>query len=158
MHEIYLQAARELSDASLGGQDTLRLKVISTSMAPLLKPGDYVLVKSTDLGLIHRGDLVVTRRVDGYLTHRLVAVNTQGWHTKGDRNRDTDAPVDSAAILGRVMAVDRGGKIYPKGTRMQRGMARIQGWLGWQGATCRSLLVARLTRLGSYVLALMFRC
>jgi signal peptidase I len=158
MHEIYLQAARELSETSSGRQDILRLKVISTSMAPLLQTGDHVLVKSTALGSIHCGDIIVTEREDGYLTHRLVAVNTQGWHTKGDRNHTLDAPVDPTAIVGVVITVDRRGKLYPMRTRAQLGIARIQGWLGWREVNCRSSLVARFVRWGSYALSLIFHC
>jgi signal peptidase I len=152
MHDRYLQTARELSDASLNGQDQLRLNVVSSSMAPFLRPGDHVLVRPASLGSIQRGDLIVTRREDGYLTHRLIAVDSQGWYTKGDRNHRADAPVGDLAIVGMVTAIERRGKLRSIITRPQRFIGRIQAWLGWQEITCHSLLAARFARIISRVL------
>src|SRR3972149_9108006 len=111
MQDIYRQTAQELSEVSLQTHSQLCLKVTSPSMAPLLRPGDQIVVQATEVSAIKRGDLVLTRREEGFLTHRLVVIDSKGWHTKGDRNRIADAPVAVPAILGLVISIERDGKL-----------------------------------------------
>jgi hypothetical protein len=120
MEDFYQQVALELSDANLPDQGLLRLKVTSQSMVPLLRPGDYVLVKSTSAEFILRGDLIVTRRAD-----------SRGWLTKGDQNRQVDAPVGEREIIGLVVAFERYGKLHSLRTRIRILVARWLGCLGW---------------------------
>jgi len=152
MHDVYRQVAHELSDASLIGPGQLRLKVTSHSMTPLLRPGDHVLVQSVSLDTLQRGDLLVTRRADGYLTHRLVAVDALGWHTKGDRNCQADAPIEAQSIVGLVIAVERQGKTRYIRTRSHRVLARLIGWLGWQETSCNTLIGSWLAKMVSRIL------
>jgi signal peptidase I len=147
MHDVYRQVAHELSGASLAGQGQLRLKVTSHSMSPLLRPGDHVLVQAVSSETLQRGDLLVTQRMDDYLTHRLVAVNELGWHTKGDRNRRADAPISAQFITGLVVAVERRGHTRNIRTRPRRLVARFQGWLGWKEANSNSRPGTWLARL-----------
>jgi signal peptidase I len=147
MHDVYRQVAHELSGASLAGQEQLRLKVTSRSMSPLLRPGDHVLVQVVSPDTLQRGDLLVTQRIDGYLTHRLVAVNELGWYTKGDRNRRADAPISAQLITGLVVAVERRGYTRSIRTRPRILVARFQGWLGWKEANNNSRPGTWLARL-----------
>lgn len=156
MHDLYRKVALQLSDASLNGQGVLRLKVTSQSMAPLLRPGDYILVESTPLDKIRRGDLIVTRREDDYLTHRLVAKSAQGWLTKGDQNSQADAPVEVREVVGLVVAYVRLGKLHSLRTRYWQIIAWLQGWLGWQEIACHSKLGKGSVRIISR--ALRFLC
>jgi signal peptidase I len=156
MHEIYFRTARELNEASQNKQDLLRLKVTSRSMDPILRIGDHVLVQSTSPSLIRCGDLIVTRREDGYLTHRLLTVDERGWHTKGDRNQMADAPVDASIIVGLVIAIERQGKLRNIRLRPQCWITRVQRWLGWQEIKCNSQLEGRTARVISRVLSLFF--
>jgi signal peptidase I len=156
MREIYLRTAREINDASLKEQNLLRLKVTSPSMAPLLRIGDHVLVQSTSPRSIQCGDLIVTRREDGYLTHRLITVDEQGWHTKGDRNLIADTPVDDSAIVGLVVAIERHGKLHHIRLRPQCWITRVQRWLGWQEIRCNSRFEARSARVISRALSFFF--
>ena len=137
MDDLYRQVALDLSDSSLLEQGMLRLKVTSLSMSPLLLPGDYVLVKSTPIETLHNGDLLVTRHEEGYLTHRLIAIDGRGWLTKGDKNWQTDAPVEPCDIVGLVVAFERLGKLHSLRTHMRILAARLLGWLGWQEITDR---------------------
>ena len=152
MHDVYRQVANELSDDSLNGPGQLRLKVTSHSMTPLLRSGDHVLVQSVSPDTLQRGDLLVTQRADGYLTHRLVAVDVLGWHTKGDRNRQSDAPIQAQSIVGLVIAVERRGKTRYIRTRFHRFLARLIGWLGWQETSCNFLIGSWLAKLMSRIL------
>ena len=158
MHEIYLRTARELNEASLNKQDLLRLKITSRSMDPILRIGDHVLVQSTSPSLIRCGDLIVTRREDGYLTHRLLTVDEQGWYTKGDRNLLADAPIDASEIVGLVIAIERQGKLHYLRVRPQCWITRVQRWLGWQEIRCNSQLKAWSALIISRVLSLFFHC
>jgi signal peptidase I len=132
MQDNYHQAALDLSEASLTTQGQLRLKVNSHSMVPMLRPGDQVLVQRVPVDILQRGDLIVTRRGNFYLTHRLVAVDELGFHTKGDRNRQADAPIGVQFIVGQVVAVERRGQTRNIRTRFQLYIARLLGWLGWK--------------------------
>jgi len=132
MHDIYRQVVHEISGASLASQGQLRLKVTSHSMSPLLRPGDHVLVRVVSPESLQRGDLLVTQRPEGYLTHRLVVVDELGWHTKGDRNRRADDPISAQFIAGLVVAVERRGRSVNLRTRPRRLVARFLGWLGWK--------------------------
>jgi signal peptidase I len=152
MHDVYQQVAHELSDANLTELSQLRLKVTSRSMTPNLRPGDFVLVQSIPLETYQRGDLLVTRREDSYLTHRLVAVDSSGWHTKGDRNPRTDAPIKAQSIVGLVIAVERQGKTRYIHTRSHRFLARLIGWLGWQETSCNTFIGSWLAKMMSRIL------
>jgi len=147
MHDVYRQVAHEISGASLAGQGQLRLKVTSHSMSPLLRLGDHVLVRAVSPETLQRGDLLVTQRGDGYLTHRLVAVDEFGWYTKGDRNRRADEPIRAQFIAGLVVAVERRGHSRNIRTRPRRLVSRFLGWLGWKEANSNSRSGAWLARL-----------
>jgi signal peptidase I len=157
MPDVYRQVAHELSDASLAGQGQLRLRVTSHSMLPLLRSGDHVLVQTVSPETLQRGDLLVTQRGDGYLTHRLVAIDELGWHTKGDRNRSADAPISAQFILGLVVAVERRGHSCNIRTRPRRLVARFLGWLGWKEANSNSRPGTWLARLISRTLLVLAR-
>lgn len=97
-----------------------RLRVVSSSMAPWLQPGDEVTLLRLPLSRLRCGDLVVVQRSADFVTHRLILVKS-GWvYTKGDRLPGLDAPASPEQVLGRVVAIQRG--------RMQRDLAAA-GWV-----------------------------
>jgi signal peptidase I len=157
MDDFYRQIALELSGASLPEQGMLRLKVTSQSMSPVLRSGDYIFVKSIPLEAIHRGDLLVTRREDGFLTHRLVARDSRGWLTKGDQNNQADFPVGAHEIIGLVVAFERLGKLHSLRTHARIIVARWLGWLGGQETGSRTQICRVTTRTLSLALRLLFR-
>jgi hypothetical protein len=121
-------------------------------MAPLLKPGDQVFVQAAVMDTIKRGDLLLMRRKDGFLVHRLVAVDTWGWHTKGDRNRLADAPVSAPAVVGLVTAFERNGDRYSVLTRRHLIFASVLGWLGRKEMASQKRIGAWLTHSASRLL------
>jgi signal peptidase I len=157
MHDVYRQVARELSGASLVGNGWLRLKVTSQSMSPLLRTGDYVQAQAVALESYRRGDLLVTQRTEGYLTHRLVKVDSLGWYTKGDRNRRVDPPVQPQSIVGLVFSVERQGRSKNLRTRPRMLLASWLGWLGWKEIVSKTRLGARLARRSAQVLMVFTR-
>ena len=85
-----------------------RLRVVSSSMAPWLLPGDEVTLLRQPLSRLRCGDLVVVQRSADFVTHRLILVKSGKVYTKGDRLPYLDAPVPAEQVLGRVVAIQRG--------------------------------------------------
>jgi signal peptidase I len=125
-------AADELFLTALAEGKVVRLHVDGTSMLPLLKPGDVVVLQRVESHRLQKGDLVVVRREHDLVTHRLVWQRAGQWLTKGDNLRYMDPPIDEQAILGKVIAVERDRTIISlQGVRWQfvnRWLARL-GWL-----------------------------
>lgn len=107
----YTQAALDLLHRSLGAGETARLPVTGTSMLPLLQPGDIVELVAVEPAGLRRGDLVVAWQAGRLLTHRLVAIDARGYHTKGDNNYLADPPLAAQAILGRIVTIERHGAL-----------------------------------------------
>lgn len=131
MVDRYYQTALDISSSSLKDGERMRLRVNGRSMEPLLKPGDFVIAKVVPISALSRGDLIVVRREDDLVTHRLVAVDAKGWHTKGDGTRYADTPISARSIIGRVIAIERGDSLVSvRGGRRQM-INSILGWVGW---------------------------
>ncbi len=125
--EDYRQQALDLARGALSPGETLRLVVVSDSMAPLLQPGDGVLVGPVMEDKLRRGDLVVVRRAGEPVTHRVVGRAGGRWRTKGDNLRLLDPPFAPVDLLGRVAALERRqGKIDLE----SRHWRRVNAWIG----------------------------
>jgi signal peptidase I len=129
--DAYQQIARDLACVEMGADGRLGLHVTSDSMAPLLRPGDMVMAQRVMPEALRRGDLIVVRRPDDLITHRLVAVEAQGCLTKGDNCHFADAPVPAQTILGRVVAIKRGDLRVDLTSRRWAVVNRWLGELGW---------------------------
>lgn len=113
MDNTYRRIALELVS---GNQEPepYSLKIVSNSMIPMLRPGDLVVVmplKPTES--VQRGDIIVFQQFDAAdsglpLTHRLIGRSSAGWLTKGDFRLLPDAPLLPQALLGKVIAYQRG--------------------------------------------------
>ncbi len=97
-----VEAAIELLSAAGG---TARLHVAGLSMAPLLCPGDVVIVQ---LGKLQPrlGDVVVRRQDGALVVHRVVKVTGEHIITKGDASLLADPPTTLDDILGVVTAIE----------------------------------------------------
>jgi len=112
----YLQIAIRLIGDRPG--TPVRLLVISDSMTPSLRAGDWIEVETSPGIHLSRGDIVVRLEADparqtgmDWMVHRLVGNSSLGWLTKGDNLRNFDAPIPGEAILGRVIRIDRQGRV-----------------------------------------------
>ncbi len=91
------------------GSGALRVRVVSGSMRPLLRPGDFVLVQPCPPKAVRPGDvLTVQCRDSAWVTHRLVDITPRGWVLMGDASPWADAPRPPQALVGRVTGVWRG--------------------------------------------------
>ncbi|MGH7723511.1 MAG: signal peptidase I [Candidatus Dormibacteria bacterium] len=86
------------------------LNVLTGSMRPGIPPGSIVIDRAVDTRTLQVGDIVTYQVAPGraeYITHRIVAINTNTtpvtFTTKGDANRGADVnPVPATAIRGEV--------------------------------------------------------
>ena len=135
----------ELAAEVLRSSGRLRLRATGASMLPAAWPGDVLSVRSQDAVEALPGDIVLFGREGRLVTHRVVertlCQDRIQWVTRGDSVGGNDAPVSSDAMLGRVIAIERGHRrIVPR----QSGASRFVSWI-----LCRSELATRLLlRLG----------
>ncbi len=124
----------------------LRFRVTSDSMAPLLIPGDEVMVAAAPPETLRPGDLVVAAAPGAalFVVHRLVALRREGdgfWLvTRGDRSSTPDPAWPAEAIVGRVVAVVRAGQTLDLRRGRGRAMALAQGVLARLEAATYTLL------------------
>lgn len=82
------------------------LSVQTGSMAPVLEPGDAVLLHRVDPETLRLGDVITYRTENGKdvtITHRMIEVAPDGWiTTQGDENAVADAPIDPSRVIGRA--------------------------------------------------------
>lgn len=127
--DIYQLAAREAwhSAETVG---PLRLTVTSDSMRPLLRMGDVVVVQPVDPQAIQPGEVLVVQRDGEWITHRLVGVDENGWHTHGDNTSYADEAVSADQIVGRVSTIERGNQTIdlqqPRWRAIDRRINRVQ--------------------------------
>jgi hypothetical protein len=127
---VVVQGSQEAGSA-------LRLKVVSASMQPLLKPGEALICQAArpEAAALYIGDLVVLRQAAGFLTHRLVRRDQDGYLTKGDRSQSFDprwSRADfEASLVGVVTALVKGQRQVGIRGKGWSAIARWVGWLSW---------------------------
>lgn len=103
------------------------IPVRGTSMLPLLRQGDQLLVAHGRQD-VRRGDIVVFRREDGLIAHRVLRVMShQGkliLRTKGDNVLELDPASDEDELVGRVLQVRRGELVLDLDARLWHWMGR----------------------------------
>jgi signal peptidase I len=101
------------------------IPVRGTSMLPLLRQGDQVLVAHGSREL-RRGDIVVFQRPDGLIAHRVLRVQShegeRTLRTKGDNVLGLDTPLSAGELVGKVLQVGRGKQALNLDTRLWRGV------------------------------------
>jgi signal peptidase I len=92
------------------------LPVQGISMLPMIHEGDNILI-SYDLSTVRRGDILVFKRTDGLVAHRVIRIINQpdqAWiyQTKGDNCTRFDTPLFESEVLGRVNCIRKNGREY----------------------------------------------
>jgi len=81
--------------------------VLSGSMEPALKVGSIEVTKPVSTNDIQAGNIITFRSPGNpqlIVSHRVVAITSEGFVTKGDANRDNDEPVvPPQNVLGKVV-------------------------------------------------------
>ena len=91
-----------------------RLAVSGGSMMPSLWPGDILEVHRVAVTDVSKGDIVVFVRDNRLIVHRVLRINREHNEitvtTRGDRSARVDSPVSVNELLGKVHAIQRGGR------------------------------------------------
>jgi len=95
----------------------LRTHVTGSSMRPFIRDGDVVTLAPLDGGVPRVGEVVAAVLPDPerLVVHRVVARRGDGWTIRGDACPRPDGVVGSADVLGRVVRVERGGRVVSRG-------------------------------------------
>jgi signal peptidase I len=94
---------------------SVRFRAKGGSMHPTIREGEAITVAPARPAGIRRGDVILYRVGQGVIAHRVarVAQRLDGalvFIPRGDASQGRDEPVEETAILGRVVAVERGGR------------------------------------------------
>ncbi len=122
----------ELARQTLARGESLRVRVTTPSMAPIIQPGETIIVAPVEPESLALGDIVLLEYGDAWVAHRLVARNAQGeWLTKGDRTLTCDT-IAAREWLGRVVAIEtaRARLALTRG----RGFAACIAWVSYRAA------------------------
>jgi signal peptidase I len=125
----------ELAAELLRSGGRIRIRALGTSMLPTIFPGDVLQIESAPLNELAVGDVVLIKRGNRIIIHRLVSNEGEQWVTRGDAVPQDDPPVVDEEFLGRITQIDRGSRaIEPR--------KRVQGVLAWvlcRWQICRNL-------------------
>ncbi|MDJ0757423.1 MAG: S26 family signal peptidase [Ardenticatenaceae bacterium] len=97
-----------LRQALQNGQ-SVRLKIISGSMDPLLQIGDTVVVEPVEKEQLsdHIGEIITFVNTETLFTHRLIECDGHTFQAASDRTGTLDPRLPVGAVLGRVIARER---------------------------------------------------
>jgi signal peptidase I len=109
------QVRMDLLAETLRQHGEARLVGLGCSMIPSIYPGDLITVRAASPSEISTGEVVLVFRERRFWIHRLVCRVSTGKEflltTKGDALDQTDPRVGSNQILGRVIRIDRYGRV-----------------------------------------------
>ena len=118
------------------------VRAASSSMSPLIRPGDELRLRPIEPGRARAGSIVAFRRDGVLIVHRLVGASPVGLVTQGDALPEPDGAIAPSEIVarvtairspgGRVLDLDRG--LWPSIGRALAAVARA-GWsnpLAWK--------------------------
>jgi signal peptidase I len=110
--ELLSTAAAQLVADVLERFGEARIRVTGGSMYPSLRPGDVVTVRRSAADEVAAGDVVLVRDGERLIAHRLVQMlkgNQPQLVLRGDSHWKNDPPRPAASVIGRIVAVTRGG-------------------------------------------------
>jgi len=91
---------------------SIPLKSTGQSMLPILKPNDIVYFKKTPFLKIKVNDLIIFKKNNQLITHRVIYKTKKYLITKGDNNLNFDGKIYPKQILGKVYQIRRNGQIF----------------------------------------------
>lgn len=94
---------------------------VGVSMMPLLRQRrDIIEIKKKEPGRCHKYDVVLYKRGEKYILHRILRVNPDGYLIAGDHNTFVETDVTDDMILGIMTRVIRNGKSITLGNPFYR--------------------------------------
>jgi len=98
----------DLIEESLHLSGIARFKVISNSMFPIIQKGDWIEVKKlSEEDCFHVGEIVLYRKADEFILHRIDHIDQDVYLMKGDRNKFTDPPINKSLVIGRLSKIQK---------------------------------------------------
>jgi len=88
------------------------LKSQGQSMLPILQPNDIIYFKKNPFSKIKVNDLIVFKKKNQLITHRVIYKTKKYLITKGDNNLNFDGKIYPKQILGKVYQIKRNGQIF----------------------------------------------
>jgi hypothetical protein len=105
--------ALRIADA-LKRRGRISLRVHGTSMQPWVRPKDIALIRKISIENVRCGDVVLFRRENHLLVHRIVekrgSLDAAQLFSKGDAHPKSDGVVQEQELLGRVVRIYRNGR------------------------------------------------
>jgi hypothetical protein len=119
-----MRPVEELAAQVLRRGERLRIKARGGSMLPFLRDGDVALVTPVAADGIDLGDVICYETLPGKLfVHRVIRRQRDRLVAKGDALVFTDL-IDRTQLLGKVVAVERHGRVRRLDTRTARWLNR----------------------------------
>ena len=104
----------EMSTTLLRRGTRVRFHAKGQSMQPTIRDGEVLTVVPIAPSEVQRRDIILYRAVNGLIAHRVVNITKRQGHAvaftlRGDALGTCGAPVQAEQLLGKVVAVTRGG-------------------------------------------------
>lgn len=127
MNDQQLNDIYSVAEALLENELSLEIRMTGFSMFPALKGGEFAIVEKCDAGKLKPGDIIVFRKQQKLIAHRLLKISSvkgiRLFIARGDNNLFYDQPVSADEIIGKVVSKrTRTGK--PTGFK-NKGLRRI---------------------------------
>jgi uncharacterized repeat protein (TIGR01451 family) len=108
---------------------SVRFRAHGSSMRPNIVEDDAIIVAPVSDSAVRAGDVLLTQGESGLKVHRVVQHNIAAGTvvTRGDSGQENDPPTD--ASLGRVIAIERGGRTITAIGRASRIAAKLNSTL-----------------------------
>lgn len=116
------------------GDITMRGRIRGTSMLPLVRDGDCVLIKPACEKEIRIGDILAYAYIKDapVICHRFVIRDNPYLITKGDTHIRGYEKITFENLLGRVVLIERGSKTINLETSFQKGLAVKIAWISFR--------------------------
>ncbi|MBU0494840.1 MAG: S24/S26 family peptidase [Chloroflexi bacterium] len=130
VYEIGRADLGALAGEILGSGRSLRFRAPGSSMRPFIRDGDVLEVQPADASDIRRGDVILFLTMgDRVVAHRVIWASKDALMTQGDALARPDGRIGPEQVLGRVVAVERGGQRIRLDVGRQRWLGRL--WLAF---------------------------
>jgi signal peptidase I len=103
---------------------SVQIRAWGNSMLPSIWPGDLLTIRSCQPSEIVVGDILCFVRSGRFVIHRIAEIQCvhagRLWVTRGDCMVRTDEPVTDEQILGKVVTIQRNGRVLSPAPRLSR--------------------------------------